>query len=454
MRQKTGQSLSYSHNAQRSQQSTVPMTFYRLMIFMTTLLVSSMARSEFVLDIIGGSDNATPIAVVPFGGPTLDDNPGNIINNDLHNSGVFNTINRSTFPAQPSSSAGVFFHDWQHVGGDYLVVGNTTLNTTLGLYATHYELLSISGQQRILGETLTYSATQWRDASHQIADHIYQKITGVRGAFATRILYIDRIWNPTHGMHYRLMVADSDGHRAQAIVDSAQPLMSPAWSPDAQKVAYVSFESGHSVVYVQDIYDRKRWKVADFPGINSAPSWSPSGKSLALTLSRSGNAEIYLINLLDMSQTQLTDDPSINTEPCWYPDGKKLAFTSDRSGHPQIYQLDIATHQVMRLSFDGNYNARCAISPDGKKIAMVHREHGQIFQIAVQDLASGSMAVVTQSELVDSPSFAPNGTMLAYSTRSNNQDMLALVSPDGNIKVLLPEQGGEMSEPSWSPFLH
>ncbi len=454
MIQKTGQSYWHWHNAHQDKKFTVGMPLYRLAFLVITILASSMARCDFMLDIIGGSDNATPIAVVPFGGPSLDDNPGNIINNDLHNSGEFNTIDRSAFPAQPSSSAGVFFHDWQHVGSDYLVVGNTTLNSTLGLYATHYELLSISGQQRIMGETLTYSANQWRDAAHQIADHIYQKITGIRGAFATRILYIDKTWNAVHGMHYRLMVADSDGHHAQAIVDSAQPLMSPSWSPDAQKVAYVSFESGHSVIYVQDIYDRKRWKIADFPGINSAPSWSPNGKSLAVTLSRSGNAEIYLINLVDMSQTQLTDDPSINTEACWYPDGKKLAFTSDRSGHPQIYQLDIATHQVMRLTYDGNYNARCAISPDGKKLAVVHREHGQIFQIAVQDLASGSMAVITQSELVDSPSFAPNGTMLVYSTRSNNQDMLALVSPDGNIKVLLPEQGGEMSEPSWSPFLH
>ncbi len=417
-------------------------------------IVCGTAQADFVLDIVGGADNATPIAVVPFGGPALNENIGVIINNDLHNSGVFNTVDPSLFPAHPTSSTGLFFHDWQHVGSDYMVVGNTTLNTALGLYSTHYELLSISAERRIMGETLTYAARQWRDAAHQIADHLYFKITGIRGAFATRILYVEKTADASHHSHFYLMIADSDGHNAQTLLDSTKPIMSPAWSPDAEKVAYVSFENGKSEVFIQDLFSKKRWKVAGFPGINSAPAWSPDGKSLALTLSKDGNPEIYRLNLVSFSLEQLTNDPSINTEACWFPDGRSLAYTSDRSGHPQIYRLDLVNKTTERLTFDGNYNARCTISPDGKKMGVVHREREQVFQIAVQDLATGAMTVLTQSPMDESPSFAPNGNMLIYATQYQNHDIMAHVSPDGRIKVLLPEQHGEISAPAWSPFLH
>ncbi|NNM52509.1 MAG: Tol-Pal system beta propeller repeat protein TolB, partial [Pseudomonadales bacterium] len=412
------------------------------------VVLSLSSRADFVIDIVGGADDATPIAVVPFGGAAIDDNPGNIINNDLKNSGVFKTLPPTSFPAQPTSSAEVFFHDWQHIGSDYLVVGNT-VTSPLGLYSMHYELLSISSHKRIMGETLTLNAQQWRDAAHQIADHIYQKITGVRGAFATRILYVDRYYTPHGSMHFNLMVADSDGHRAQVVLDSTQPIMSPAWSPDAQKIAYVSFEDGRSAVFVQDLRTRARERVAFFEGINGAPAWAPDGKNLAMTLSRSGHAEIYLMNLENRSFRQLTNNPSINTEACWFPDGKSIAFTSDRGGGPQIYRLDLSSGQTTRLTFDGNYNARCTISPDGKKMAVVHRQSGQIFQIAIQDLVSGDMTILTQSQLDESPSFAPNGNMLVYATRYQNQGIMAQVSPDGRVKVLLPERRGEIHAPAW-----
>ncbi len=410
------------------------------------------SMADFTLDIVGGSDSATPIAVVPFGGPNLDDNPGYIINNDLKNSGVFRTVDALNFPAHPVSSSEVFYHDWAHVGSDYLVVGNTS-EDALGLYETHYELLSISGKKRIMGETLTFNASQWRDAAHQIADHIYQRITGVRGAFATRIAYVHRHMG-AHGLRYALRIADSDGHRVQNILESDASIISPSWSPNAEKIAYVSFEGGRSMVYIQDLRTRARQKVAAFDGINGAPAWSPDGKTLAMALSRSGNPEIWLMNLATGSFSQLTHDPSINTEPCWYPDGQHLAFTSDRGGYPQIYKISLQGGDVQRLTFDGNYNASCAISPDGSKMAVVHRERGQTFQIAVQDLGSGEMTILSQSRLDRSPSFAPNGNMLVYATMHQNQGMLALISPDGRVKVLLPEQQGESGEPAWSPFLH
>ncbi len=423
-------------------------------VFCCFLLIgsTSFVRADFTLDIVGGSDTATPIAVVPFGGPNLDDNPGYIINNDLKYSGVFKTVDAINFPSHPVSSSEVFYHDWAQVGSDYLVVGNTS-EDALGLYEMHYELLSIHSKKRIFGETLTLNASQWRDAAHQIADHIYQKITGVRGAFATRIAYVERHAD-SHGLHYALRIADSDGHRAQTILASDASIISPSWSPDAEKIAYVSFESGRSIVYVQNLRTRARQRVAAFDGINGAPAWSPDGKTLAMALSRSGNPEIWLLDVASGHYTQLTHDASINTEPCWYPDGQHLAFTSDRGGFPQIYKVSRQGGDTQRISFDGNYNASCAISPDGSKMAVVHREKGQTFQIAIQDLGSGEMSVLSQSRLDRSPSFAPNGNMLVYATLHQNQGMLALISPDGRVKVLLPEQQGEAGEPAWSPFLH
>lgn len=423
------------------------------LLFLSLLLLPQWAMADFMIEIIGGVPDATPIAVAPFGGPALDDNPGVIIANDLRNSGLFKPLPDSALPAHPISAGEVFFHDWLNIGADYLVVGNVTQNN-LGLYEMRYDLLNLATSTRLQGEALTLPATQWRDAAHQIADRIYQRITGVRGAFATRLLYVNKYFNEQGKLRFRLEIADSDGHRPVNVLDSPEPIISPAWSPDGERIAYVSFESGRPAIYVQTLRSRSREKIASFPGINGAPAWSPDGSQLALTLSKDGNPEIYLMDLRSHALTRLTDDDAIDTEPRWFPDGQSLIFTSDRGGTPQLYRLDVGSRAVKRLTFSGNYNARADISPDGGKIAFVHREKGQQFQIAVQDLSTGELNTLTSSVLDESPSFAPNGSLLVYATHRENTSILSLVSPDGRVKEQLPARHGEVREPAWSPFLH
>jgi TolB protein len=417
------------------------------------LLSSNVANAELTIEITRGADDAIPIAIVPFAGPQApaNDNAAAIIRADLERSGHFKPLPVNQLPVHPSSGGEVLYNEWKNTNVQYLVVGSVKL-TPDNRYEIRYELFSMAQQARLLGEVVTISGDKWRNGAHHISDKIFEKITGARGVFSTRIIYVNE-YTQNGKPYFRLELADADGHRPLNILESPQPILSPAWSPDGTKVAYVSFEDKLPAIYIQDIASRARTRLNRFPGLNGAPAWSPDGKNLALTLSRDGNPEIYILNIATQQLTRMTNNFSIDTEPRWMPDGQSLVFTSDRGGSPQIYRLNIADKSTQRLTFGGNFNARADVSADGRYLAFVHREKGQQFQIAVQDVQSGVMTVVTQTSLNESPSFAPNSIALVYSTRTGKYGELGITSLDGRFQALLPAQLGAVREPAWSPFL-
>ncbi|HEX4869468.1 MAG TPA: Tol-Pal system beta propeller repeat protein TolB [Moraxellaceae bacterium] len=422
-------------------------------LLLSLCLLAGLARADLVIEITRGADDALPIAVVPFGGPVPagNDPTADIVRADLERSGRFKPLPYEKLPVRPTSGGQVLYNEWRGANVPFLLVGSATV-TPDQRYEFRFELFSVDRQARVLGERLTVPAAQWRDAAHLISDKVFQAITGVRGAFSTRILYVNQ-YKQNGRLRYRLELADADGHRPISILDSAEPILSPSWSPDGRKVAYVSFESGRPAIFTQTITTRERQKLASFRGLNGAPAWSPDGSRLALTLSRDGNPEIYVMNIATQELTRVTNHYAIDTEPRWLPDGSGLIFTSDRGGTAQIYRLNLGDNSVRRLTFEGSYNGRGDISPDGRYLAMVHRESGQRFQIAVQDLQTQVMTIITQSAQDESPSFSPNGTQLVYATKRGKYGELGIASTDGRFQVRLPARLGEVREPSWSPFL-
>ena len=411
------------------------------------------ARGELSIVITRGVDRALPVAVVPFAWDGLETAPLDIaalLKADLMRSGYFTAPDTSDLPQQPHDKASIRFSDWRRLGIDHMVIGELR-NTSVNRFEIDFRLFNITQGTQMLGLRVPASLSQLRWATHQIADLIFEKLTGVRGAFATRIAYIAVRTVAGRAIH-SLNVADSDGYNSKILLESTQPLLSPSWSPDGKKLAYVSFETKNSAIYVQDIHTGKRELISSEPGINSAPAFSPDGSRLAMTLSHEGNPDIYILFLKSRILKRLTYHPAIDTEPTWLQDGRSLAFTSDRGGSPQIYTMDVNAKQPKRLSFEGSYNARPAYSQDGNHIAMVHGT-GQGYHIAVMDLESGYFKILTQSSHDESPSFAPNGNMIMYATRSGSKAQLAAISVDGSIQQQLQSPNQEVREPAWGPFL-
>lgn len=435
-------------------------TRFRLVLVLAALLLPLAARAQLTIEITQGVEDPVSIAVVPFdwqGFGTLPENVPAIITSNLRNSGEFAPINERNMLSLPHEASQVFYRDWRFLGADYLLVGKIQNSSNSNLYQVQYELFDVAREQRMVGEVINGSQNQLRDMAHQISDVVYEQITGVRGAFATKILYVTSQFISEDLSYYQLNMADADGGRPQVLLQSQEPIMSPSWSPDGSRVAYVSFESSRPRIYIQTLATGAREMITDFPGINSSPQWSPDGTRMAMVLSRDGQPEIYVMDLRTRQLTRVTNHFAIDTEPSWTPDGESLVFTSERGGanRPQIYQVHLRSGAIERLTFEGPYNAKAKLLPDGNNMILVHQdEDSGTYHIAIQNLERGTIRILTQTNLDESPSVAPNQSMVIYASKSGNRGILSAVSIDGRVKFQLPSAQGDVREPAWSPFLN
>ena len=426
-----------------------------ILLAVVALFAGPAAAQSLNVDIVGGVKTATPIVVVPFaqaGGAPLSTDVADVMRNDFNRSGKFRSLAKSDIVEFPSRGSDIKFATWRLLKQDYIVVGNVT-DAGNGMVQVEYELWDVNKQQSLLHQQMPPAPLgDLRGVAHQIADVIYEKITGVRGAFWTRIAYITAV-GLGNNTTYSLLVADSDGYNPQVVARSKESLLSPSWSPDGKKIAYVSFESGNSNIYVQDITTGSRQLVESHrKGINGAPAWSPDGSKLAVALSYVGNLELFVLDLASHQETRLTNSLSIDTEPVWAPDGQSIYFTSDRSGRPQIYQIAASGGSAQRVSFQGQNNAEASVSYDGKQIAMV-QGNGNVYRIVVMDRSLGDQVrPLSPGPIDESPSFAPNASMLLYAATEGRRGVLYAVSADGLVRQRLVLSDGDVREPAWGPY--
>jgi TolB protein len=406
-----------------------------------------ICQAELTIEITEGITNGVHVAVVPFASQAAPVDVSSVVNADLARSGYFQMLNQQAMPARPVTADAIRFPDWQAINQNYLVIGQ--LNGDRGQYSIQFQLFDVASGGQLLGYRMTSSAADLRRTAHHISDLIFEKLTGKKGVFSGRIAYITTTTNGNKRYH-QLQIADADGFKPQTIASSPEPIMSPTWSPDGRRMAYVSFERKTAAIYEQTLATGQRNKIAEFPGINGAPAWSPDGTRLALTLSKDGSPDIYVLNLATRSLTKLTKSYAIDTEPAWSPDGSQIVFTSDRGGKPQLYIISSQGGQEKRLTFSGGYNARASFSPDGKSIAMVHG-NGNDYRIAVMDMATHAIDVLTNGPADESPSFAPNGSMILYASKKGGSAFLSAVSIDGKMQQKLAFNNGGVREPAWAP---
>ncbi len=400
------------------------------------------------------SQHGLPIAIVPFTwevpGRSPPEDVAAVVRNNLERSGRFKAMPPGDMLARPRSAEEVNFADWRILNMENLVVGRIEAGGSDEFQVT-FQLLDVGKQEQITGYRFNTNRQDLRATAHHISDIIFERLTGERGAFSTRIAYITSLNEGTSNHRLTLTVADADGHNPQTIIESSEPLMSPTWSPDGRRLAYVSFENRRPGIWIQEIFTGRRTQVTSFTGINGAPAWSPDGRLLAMTLSKEGSPDIFVFDLERSTLRALTRHFAIDTEPAWSPDGKQIIFTSDRGGGPQIYQIPSSGGEPKRLTFEGPYNARASYSPDGRLLTYVTRV-GRNFRIAVQDLRNNQVRVLTDGRLDESPSFSPNGKMIIYATRVDGKGELAAVSTDGRVRQRLALQRGDVREPVWSPY--
>jgi len=430
-------------------------TMQKVIYTLLFLLVSQLAQAKLEIEIIQGNASALPIAVIPLQWRSADPQPeadvAEVVSSDLYRSGLFAPLDEQDMVDRPVDAESIRYGTWRLLKVDYLMLGHVTDAPDGNGYDIVYQLVDVHTQEKLMSRIISVGFGDLRFGAHRVADSIYEQLTGVKGAFATRIAYISAV-GTGQKQSYQLFVADADGFYPQAVVGSPEPLMSPSWSPDGQRLAYVSFEKGNSAIYVQSITTGQRELMSSSKGINGAPAFSPDGRYLAMALSFSGNPEIYIRDLVTGKTSQLTQHWSIDTEPVWSPDSKWVYFTSDRGGKPQIYRVEVTGGNASRVTREGDYNARASISPDGTRIAVAHGR-GNEYRIAVLDTDTGRMRILTPGVLDESPSFAPNGSMILYATRERGRGVLAAVSVDGNVRQRLILTEGDVREPAWSPVI-
>jgi TolB protein len=409
------------------------------------LCFATAASAQLSIEITGAGAKRIPIAVAPFAGEgALAQAISGIVRADLERSGIFRGIDVPANPPLTESSA-VNYPDWRARQADALVQGSVAARAD-GRFEVRFKLFDTIKGADLSGVAYTMTRAQARATAHRIADFVYEKLTGEKGVFSTRIAYVVK-----RGNRFELQIADADGAGEETALASFEPIVSPTWSPDGRRLAYVSFENKKPVVYVHTLADGKRQVAANFKGSNSAPTWAPDGSRLAVSLSREGGSQIFVVNPDGSNVRRISQSGGIDTEPVFSPDGQSIYFTSDRGGSPQIYRMPANGGGAQRVTFDGTYNVSPRISPDGKTLAYITRNAGK-FQVATMDLANRQTQVLTDSDKDESPSFAPNGRMILLATVNGGRGVLSAVSADGRIKQRLTISAGDVREPAWGPY--
>lgn len=415
-------------------------------------LLGQNSAAVLEIEITEGIESALPVAIAAFTGApyTAPETIEDIVRSDLRRSGIFDVLEDQHFPQQVDDTSQLHYPLWREAGVESLLTGEV-IQTGDNQYRIEFRLFDLVRQKMLSGHAISSVRREdLRKVGHKISDIVFESLTGTRGAFSTQIAYVSTGGSATN-KKYELQVADADGHNARTIFSSSQQLMSPAWSPDGTRLAYVSFEKGNSAIYIQDVKEGRRFMVSAQSGINSAPAWSPDGRYLALTLSIDGSADIYLMDTRTRRLRRLTRDSGIDTEACWMPDSKALLFTSDRSNETQVYRVSVRGGKPRRVTYEGAYNAAPDVSPDGRHLAFVHN-NGAGFRIAVMDLDSGAMRILTEGHLDEGPSYAPNGKMIIYAASERDRGVLAAVSANGRAQQKLRMTGSDVRAPAWSPF--
>jgi len=422
-----------------------------LLAFTAFLLGAASTSADLRIEVTQGVDNAVRVGVVPFKYPariSLPESVHEVVDADLTLSGRFETLPVKQMLSLPTRAEDVLARDWRLQGVEYLVMGEME-RLEYG-FRLRFELYNVFKQSVVLHQVIEGTEGELRDMAHYVSDEVFEALTGIPGAFSTRIMYVTAD-GPVENRVFKLNIADADGYRRKSVLTSSEPVLSATWSPDGNKIAYVSFENGsRPFIYIHDLRSGLKQQITNFSGLNGAPAFSPDGKQLAMVLSKDGNPDIYILNLENRRLRRITRHYGIDTEPSWRADGQAIVFTSNRGGKPQIYQMLLSDLSIERLTFEGDYNAKASLLRDGSGLIMVHRREG-IFHIALLNLQSGRLRVLTETALDESPSIAPNGSMLIYATQVNGEGILAAVSIDGGVRFNLPSSEGDVREPAWSP---
>ena len=427
----------------------------KIIYFLLFFFMQTTSMAELTIRITQGVGKQTPVAIVPFGVGSglskISENITEIITNDLLRSGRFSVTPVENMLQQPSTGAEIDFDDWSILGVEAVVIGKITDGRN-NSYNIQFQLFDIYKREQIVGYRMPANDKTLRRSAHRIADMVFEELTGIRGVFDTKVAYV-RSNASNEKRNYTLVISDSDGENEQIVLESKDPIMSPAWSPDSRMLSYVSFEGNMSTIYVQNLRTGNRRKISELPGINGSPAFSPDGRKLVLTLGGSdGNLDIHVLDIATRNLKRLTYNRSIDTEATWAPNGEEIYFTSDRGGSPQIYKMKLNSDRASRVTFEGSYNARPRLSPDGNKLAMVHQYRGD-YRIAIYDIEEKDLLILSSGSQDESPSFAPNSDTLIYATKLSGDGVLETVTADGLVRQRMAPKSGDIREPVWSPFL-